>query len=51
MEISLEEMARYLSGLQTSVFFRLLETPDPDRAAEEIGTLMRFIEKGIAVEC
>jgi AcrR family transcriptional regulator len=50
MDIPLEDMAYYLSALQTSLFFRLLETTTPENASLEIGTLTRFIERGISLE-
>jgi AcrR family transcriptional regulator len=50
MDVPLEDMAYYLSALQTSLFFRLLETTNSENAALEIGTLTRFIERGISFE-
>lgn len=48
LDIPLENTAHYLSALQTSLFFRLLESTTPENASLEIGTLARFIEKGIS---
>jgi AcrR family transcriptional regulator len=49
-DIPLQDMAYYLRALQMSLFFRLLETTNPEKASLEISTLMRFIEKGISLE-
>ena len=50
MDIPLEDMACYLSALQMSLCFRLLETTTPEKASLEILTLTRFIERGISLE-
>ncbi len=50
MDIPLEDMAYYLSALQTSLFFRLFKIITPEDASLEISTLTRFIERGISLE-
>lgn len=49
MDIPMEDMALYLIALQTSLFFRLLGTKSPEDASLEIGTLTRFIDRGISL--
>jgi AcrR family transcriptional regulator len=49
-DIPLQNIAGYLSALQTSLFFRLLETTAPQDTSQEIGALTKFIEKGISLE-
>ncbi len=49
-DLPLGNMASYLSALQMSLFFRLMETTAPENASLEIGTLMSFIERGISLE-
>jgi AcrR family transcriptional regulator len=49
MDIPLENMALYLSALQTSLFLCLLGPTAPKNASQEIGILMSFIERGISL--
>jgi AcrR family transcriptional regulator len=47
-DIPLEHIACYLSALQTSLLFRLLEKDAPGDAQQEIGRLLAFIEGGLS---
>ena len=47
-DIPLEHIARYLSALQASLVFRLLEKDAPEDALQEIGRLSAFLEGGLS---
>lgn len=46
-DIPAENITRYLSALQMSLFFSLLESPLPDNGALEIERLLAFIKTGL----
>jgi AcrR family transcriptional regulator len=47
-DIPLEHMALYLSALQASLVFRLLEKDTPEDALQEIVTLSAFLQGGLS---
>jgi AcrR family transcriptional regulator len=49
-DIPLEHIARYLSALQASLVFRLLEKDAPEDALQEIGRLLAFVEGGLSTK-
>jgi AcrR family transcriptional regulator len=49
-DIPLEDLASYVSALQASLLFRLLESTQLENSAQEIAQLLIFIEAGLAVQ-
>jgi hypothetical protein len=50
IEAKLENIAYYLSALQASLFFNLLETTVPENATQKIITLAKFFDRGISLD-
>lgn len=49
-DIPLEELASYVGALHTSLFFRLLESAQPEDVSPQIMRLMAFMSAGLAVQ-